>query len=269
MARPTCHLQVHIDPRHGSKTGAPENPGLRVVPAASRRICLSCGIPIDLKRRYCSVACRQLLHTKLDRRTGLLAALNTRYATFHFTSTEVVLTLLPFDSREIFSYIHPRRGNGTPGDDFCRLADRLSGSWWKENHKTQRRYLASRTILGMADRRSRITDPVKPMETRRPVLAGRSLSCLRLSRADLDSPDCIEAIKKAFRAQALRHHPDRGGRAEMFRKIFTAYRDLVAWAENPTFSRRIGFHDRWFYDGRQNRWVQPTPGPQHGGENKK
>ena len=268
MGLPLGHTESHMNHHHTGSKG-PKSLAVRVSPAASHRVCLSCGVPVGPKRRYCSVSCRQYLHTKLDRRTGLLAALNTRYATFHFTSTVIVLTLLPFDAREIFSFIHTRRESGTPGDDFCRLADRLSGSWWKENNKTHRRYLANRTILDMADQRSRTMDPVKPIETRRPVLAGRSLSCLRLSRADIDTPDCIEAIKKAFRVQALLHHPDRGGRAEMFRKIFTAYQELIAWAENPTFTTRIGFHDRWFYDGRRNRWVQPTGEPRNGGEKAK
>jgi hypothetical protein len=235
-----------------------------VVPVTSgscQRRCLSCGMVVERRRRYCSIDCRQRLHAKLDRRTGLLNALNTRYATFYFSQTLVVLTLLPFDSREIFSFVQYRRPETSPGDDFCRLVDGLSGSWWKENQKTQRRYIATRTVLNTADQRSLATEPVQPRETRKPLLAKQSLTILRLSWSDLHEPDCIETIKRAFRTQAMRHHPDKGGRSEMFRKIFTAYQDLLEWAENPAFSTRLGFPDKWFYDGLKNRWLQPTPHP--------
>mgnify|MGYP002063947042 CR=1 FL=1 len=33
----------------------------------------------------------------------------------------------------------------------------------------------------------------------------------------------------------------------------------VLQPENPSFTRRRGFPDKWFYDGETNRWVQPVP----------
>jgi hypothetical protein len=45
----------------------------------------------------------------------------------------------------------------------------------------------------------------------------------------------------------------------MFQKLHAAYEQILEWAENPTFVTRRGFPDRWFYDGRANRWVQPMP----------
>ena len=56
-----------------------------------------------------------------------------------------------------------------------------------------------------------------------------------------------------------KHHPDLGGETDTFRKIHQAYLDLVQWAENPSYMKRRGFPDKWFYDGNKNKWVQPTP----------
>ena len=65
--------------------------------------CLSCGTTQNLgRRKYCSNTCRQKLQYALDIRTGLLRALNTRYATFYFTEIIIVMDLLPHGSKEIF-----------------------------------------------------------------------------------------------------------------------------------------------------------------------
>ncbi len=86
-----------------------------------------------------------------------------------------------------------------------------------------------------------------------------SLIRLKLGKSVLNSPELFRVIKTAYRQQALKHHPDRGGDADSFRKIHQAYEELLNWAENPSFVRRRGFPDKWFYDSTTNRWVQPTP----------
>jgi len=224
--------------------------------------CLSCGAMENMgRRRYCSVECRQRLRYQLNVRTGLLRALNTRYATFYFTDRMLVMDLLPFDSRQIFSYMFPRSDKSKPGEDFSRMADQLGSAWWTEARRTNKRYLASRHLLELADRNHTRTEHVKPMEMKKPVLIGESVVLLRLNRSQLDDPHLIQTIKQAYRRQALKHHPDLGGNANAFRRIHQAYQQLIAWAENPTFVRRRGFPDKWFYDGYQNRWIQPTPSP--------
>ena len=77
------------------------------------------------RRKYCSVACRQRLHYKLQVRTGLLKALQTRYATFHFDDRVIVLDLLPYGRQEIFSFLFARRPGVAPADDFSRMANVL------------------------------------------------------------------------------------------------------------------------------------------------
>jgi len=61
------------------------------------RRCLSCGTTRNMARRkYCSLECRQRLRYNLNLRTGLLKALQTRYATFYFTDFKIILDVLPY-----------------------------------------------------------------------------------------------------------------------------------------------------------------------------
>ena len=47
--------------------------------------------------------------------------------------------------------------------------------------------------------------------------------------------------------------------AALFRKLRDAYEQLIDWSENPTFTSRRGFADKWFYEGGLDRWTQPAP----------
>jgi hypothetical protein len=98
-----------------------------------------------------------------------------------------------------------------------------------------------------------------PQEIVQARFNGRALVMLNLKRADLQSAGLVDTIKKAFRQQAKRLHPDQGGDANTFIQLRQAYLDLSAWAENPVYQRRRGFPDKWFYRGDTNRWVQPIP----------
>ncbi len=223
-------------------------------------MCLSCGTSENMgKRRYCSIDCRQRLRYKLDMRTGLLKALYIRYATFYFTKTFIIMDLLPFNCKEIYSFIFPRSGKNKPADDFSKMADILGNAWWTERKRTNRKYLASRHVLEIADRKNMSADSVKPFEIKIPVVKEKLLIHLKIGRSELNTPQLQKLIKSAYRTQAKKHHPDLGGDTAAFRKIHKAYEELVSWAESPTFVERRGFPDKWFYDGDKNRWVQPTP----------
>lgn len=223
------------------------------------RGCLSCGTVENLNgRKYCSAQCRQRLYLQLNRRTGLLRAINTHFATFYFTKTLIVLDVLVFDSDRIFSYMYSRSEKGKPVDDFIRMANQMGRDWWKEQGRTQRRYLATRRILDNATSKGDVTDSVTPWELKKPALKQNFLVRLDLTREDLTSPDALNIIKSAFRRQAMRTHPDRGGNAASFHRLHEAYNELISWADCPVFTRRRGFPDKWFYDGKSNRWVHPT-----------
>jgi hypothetical protein len=224
------------------------------------RACLSCGTTANMgRRRYCSVTCRQRLRYKLQVRTGLLRAINTRYATFHFDARVIVLDVLTAGTSTIFSFIFPRSTQRPPAEDFSRMADVLGNVWWAEKRRTNRHYLASRELLRRARQGNVRERDVKPLETSYPTVNHKLLVHLQIGRADLQCADLEGLIKKAFRRQAKRHHPDLGGSAASFRKLRQAYEELMNWSDHPTFARRRGFPDKWFYDGETNRWVQPIP----------
>lgn len=222
--------------------------------------CLSCGTLEKVgSRRYCSIECRRKLRSQLELRTGLLRALNTRYATFSFTETLLILDILPCDSRDLFSFFYPRMPGRKPVEDLWHMAEELGRIWWAEKRLTNRRYLASRRLLEKARKNNTSPHSVRPWERKDPVLVGRSLTYLRLTKAELASPRAQESIKAAYRKQALRHHPDRGGNGALFRKIHEAYLQLIYWVENPAFVTRRGLPDKWCYDGATNNWIQPAP----------
>ena len=224
-----------------------------------KRRCLSCGTPENMaRRRYCSIDCRQRLHKNLNMRTGLLKALQTRYATFYFTEAIIVMDVLPWGSKELYSYIFPRTYGEPPVDAYIALTNILGNAWWAERNRTNKRYLASQLVIEKAKGKDENSDTVKPIVSREPVRLKKSLTFLKLKRADLGSPGLQDKIKTAYRRQAKKYHPDQGGDAALFRKLHKAYEQLARWAENPVFTTRRGFPDKWFYDGGANRWYQPT-----------
>jgi len=228
--------------------------------SVKERRCLSCGTSENMARRkYCSIVCRQRLRDNLNLRTGLLRALNTRYATFYFTDSVIILDVLPYGSGELFSYIYPRSRHRKPVEDYSTMSNILGNAWWAEKKRTNKRYLATRLILEKAESKKADAAPIRPVEVREPVRLAKSLMFLRLTKADLNSPELKQRIKSAYRRQAMKSHPDLGGDAAAFRKLHAAYVQLIGWSENPVFIRRRGFPNKWFYDGGTNRWVQPAP----------
>lgn len=231
-----------------------------LVRAAAVRRCLSCGEVLSGRRRkYCSVDCRQRLHRRLDQRTGLLVALNARYAVFYFTQHVVVLDMVVGEETAVHSFMCPRSAGLAPAEDFSRLADRLGRLWWDARHRTRRRYLASRSVLAEAVKRGGPA-AVMPLMIRQASVRQSTLTCLNIDRNTLAGPDLEGRIKRAFRRQAMARHPDVGGDGDGFRKLRQAYEELIEWAEAPSFILRRGFVDKWFYDAGRNAWVQPLPG---------
>lgn len=222
--------------------------------------CLSCGATENMgRRRYCSSDCRLRLRLKLDMRTGLIQALNARFATFYFSDLSIMMDMLPYGSREIYSFLYPRSPGNKPAEDFSNMADMLGTAWWEENKRTRKRYLASQRILDAAVRNQTPLLSVRPVLLNLPAVRDVSLQHLNLTRADLVNPALKTLVRNAYRLQAKRFHPDAGGDASAFLKIHQAYEDMLHWAENPIYVTRRGFPDKWLYDGNQNRWLQPIP----------
>jgi len=226
----------------------------------SQQGCLSCGTTEGMKnRRYCSLKCRQKLRQKLNTRRGLLQALNTRYATFYFSDTMVIMDVVPHGIKEIFRFTRLRSTGNSPAEDFSKMTDMLGNAWWEEERRTTKKYLASRHVLELATRF--VISPVllRPRLIRVPTIKTAAMNCLEIDKADINSDELSKIIKNAYRHQAKIHHPDAGGLARTFRKLHAAYMELLRWADNPTFIRRRGFPDKWYYDSDNQKWVQPIP----------
>jgi hypothetical protein len=221
--------------------------------------CLSCGTSDNIRnRRYCSIKCRQNLRQKLNLKSGLLQTLNTRYATFYFSDTAVILDIVPRGLKEIFRYTVRRCDGSNPAADFHVMTNKLGEAWWAESKRTGKNYVATQHVLKLATRHAIVDGMQRPRLIRIPTVKPDSINCLKIEKADLHSRELTKIIKNAYRQQAKIHHPDLGGHAATFRKIHNAYKELLAWADNPTYIRRRGFTDKWYYDGDKLKWVQPV-----------
>lgn len=222
--------------------------------------CLSCGsILPNRRRKYCSLECRQQLRDCLNRRTGLLKALNTRYATFYFNEFLIVMDVLPYGTDQIFSYMLPRTKGNKPLEDYRKLSNLLGNFWWAEADRTKKRYKASEHLLDKARKSDDPAESVIPIYRIYPSVGGASLVALQLKKTDLKPSRLQEILKRAYRKQAKKHHPDLGGSSSTFRKLQEAYENLLNWSRNPSYIRRSnGFPDKWLYEGESNRWIQPT-----------
>jgi predicted nucleic acid-binding Zn ribbon protein len=221
--------------------------------------CLSCGSILNLNRQYCSSACRQQLREYLNRRTGLLVALNTRYATFYFTSFVIVTDILPYGTNQIFSFINDRTPGNKPVVDFCDMFQDLGNVWWSEQKRTRKRYMATLQVLDMAKKVNSEPKRIVPKWVTVPAVRKKDLSILCLNKTEFFSDGLEGKIKNAYRRQAKKHHPDVGGDASKFRHLQNAYEKMICWSKNPTFLRIKGFPDKWLYEGATNRWIQPAP----------
>jgi len=222
--------------------------------------CLSCGTTKNMKnRRYCSIRCRQNLRLKLNMKNGLLQTLNTRYATFYFSDKVIILDIVPNGMKEIFRYTTRREDGHNPAMDFSIMTNNLGKVWWAESHRTNKKYLASQYVLKMATRHAISEVSQRPRLVRIPTIKMELMDCLKIDKNDLHSHELSKIVKNAYRQQVKIHHPDLGGQAANFRKIHDAYKELLRWADNPVFVRRRGFTDKWYYNGENNKWVQPIP----------
>jgi hypothetical protein len=139
------------------------------------------------------------------------------------------------------------------------MSNILGNAWWEERRRSNKRYRATQTVLERANSKDVKSKTIRPIEIKEPVRLAKSLTFLKLRKTDLDSPALQQTIKRAYRQQAKKHHPDQGGDPATFRKLHEAYQQLVDWSENPVFISRRGFPDKWFYYGSSNKWIQPAP----------
>lgn len=199
------------------------------------------------------------MRQKLNTRSGLLQAFNTRYATFYFSAAMIILDVVPHGIKEIFRYSALRSVGKAPADDFSQMTNILGNAWWEEEKRTAKKYLASRHVLELAERIAITPALMRPKLIKVPTIKTTAMNYLEIDKADINSDELSKIIKNAYRRQAKIHHPDLGGHAQTFRKLHDAYIELLRWADNPTFISRRGFPDKWYYDSDNQKWVQPIP----------
>jgi hypothetical protein len=218
--------------------------------------CFSCGTNENIgRKRYCSKDCRTELMRKLDVLSGLLRALEARYASFSFTESALILDVLTNGSKKGYRFLYNRNRKNRPAHDLYHMADELGNLWWEKQKQTGKRYRASRHLLENAARCMIPPASVTPLEIKTPVRVRKPLVCLKLTREDLNSHEAHLAVKSAYRKEALKHHPDRGGNSASFRKVNSAYEELLNWLEAPELRIRRGIPGKWFFDGM--KWKTP------------
>ncbi|MGC9976205.1 MAG: J domain-containing protein, partial [Syntrophales bacterium] len=162
--------------------------------------CLACGAMLNTSRRkYCSMECRKRLHYKLEVRTGLIRALNAKYATFYFSEVMIIMDMLPYGSEQIFTFFYPRSPGSKPAEDFSKMADMLGNLWWKERRRTNKRYLASFHVLGKAVKNNVPVVSVRPTMLKVPSVKATYLSRLKLDKSQLNPTELQKSVKEAYR----------------------------------------------------------------------
>jgi hypothetical protein len=168
------------------------------------------------------------------------------------------MNVLPYGTRQIFSFIGHRHNGCKPLEDYRRLSNRLGSSWWAEKRRTHKGYLATRHVLDGAVKIDAPLHTIIPKEHFLPAVKKTDLSTLKLTKSDLGFDGIQKRIKRAYWIQAKSHHPDMGGDIQAFRKLQTAYEKLMEWSRKPRFVSFTGFPDKWLYEGGINRWNQPA-----------
>lgn len=227
--------------------------------AGQLKLCLSCGRVLEKgTKRYCRPACKEEFVFKLRWFNNLLRALETRFATFFFTDSVLILNVLPATSREVRSYFYPRTLGARPSQDMNQMVFELGQIWWGHKERTKSRRGASRLTLNRGQTGIASFQTVRPVERLQGVTVGRQLKCLRIPKEVLvQSQDAELEVKKAYRRAALEHHPDSGGDAASFQKVHQAYLELLAWLKKPRYQIRRGVAGQWGYMAGHSSWLPP------------
>jgi len=171
----------------------------------------------------------------------------------------VYLHVLCFQSEEVYTYACERTHRGSPAMDLWQMLEWLGTIWHSKRKRTGKRYVATNYLLEQANQDEVSPKDLKPSQERRLHVRKKSLKAFKLTSSDLLSSDAEGALKAAYRREAKIHHPDAGGDAAVFRKIYEAHQELLQWIKNPKFTSRRGIPGKWSYDRqRGNRWLPPS-----------
>ncbi len=225
----------------------------------SKRFCLSCGEPLtNRRRRYCKKECKEEFEFKLKWFNNLLRTIKTRYATFYFTKSTLILNVLTHMSKNVYTFFYSRTPGLKPAKDMENMVFELGDLWWFQVKNKKSKSFASWYVLQHAE--ESIVSPQMLIPKKEKFISGikRSLDYLGLSKERLINFNISDTeIKSAYRKAALRYHPDMGGSDEKFRKLKEAYEHIKKWLENPSFYTRRGIPGQWSYVGTTSKWYTP------------
>jgi hypothetical protein len=230
-------------------------------PDSKKRACIACGnTGMDGRRRYCSNECRRQIMWVLSLSNGLLNIFNTRYASFSFSMSQVVLDILPAWSKEISRFTHKRTPGRKPADDLKALILDSGSEYYTIIADKKSRSYASHSLLEK-NCNSRIpVKSIKPGSKTSPRLSRAekaSLKCLKLKLEEIISEEKTTRIKSAYKKMAMIHHPDMGGDAAEFRKLKDAHETMLMWAQNPHYTSKKALEGCWSFDASSGRWIPP------------
>ena len=223
-----------------------------------RKTCVSCGMLLPKrKRRYCSKECKDRLIFALRWLKNLLLALNTNYATFSFSERFLIVNVMPFRSKDVYSFFYQRNSGRSPAEDLKTMCLDLSQEWYQKNQQTRCRPLTSLHMLNQWKKGLVTRETMRPVIKRIRTNFQQQLKCLKLSLEDVSSEKSEESVKAAYRREALKTHPDKGGDSSQFRAVSDAYQEVTAWLKNPSFVFVRGIEGKWSYDGTSCKWRTP------------
>jgi len=229
---------------------------------SQKRLCLACGqTPIPKrKRRYCTDKCKKRLDFALFICTGLVEALRAQYAAFSYTEDALVLDILPTASKAISRFVWKRTKAHKVADDLLDLVQEAGRDWYQLENETGSSWWASQHLLDKTSREDIPVTTVMPVAKRTPQLNHKeknALKLLKLTKNQILSKRGLQFLRSAYRRNAKRYHPDRGGKTNRFVQINEAHAELLNWAQNPKFSSRTALPNSWCYDGVKKRWAPP------------
>ena len=230
-------------------------------PDSNKRRCVACGrTGLGARRKYCSSECRKQIMWVLSLSKGLLSIFNTRYASFSFNRSHVILDILPVWSKEISRFTHTRTSGKKPAEDLKKLILDSGSEWYSIIANNNSKSYASLSLLKKNCNNAIPVRSIRPDSKKKPRFSKgekESLKCLRLKLEELISEEKTSKIKSAYKKMARIHHPDMGGDAEEFRKVKDAHEQMLIWAQNPQYTSRKALVNCWSYDASTNKWAPP------------
>ena len=229
--------------------------------------CQSCDQVLEnWKLKYCSAECKKRLKYVLRTSEGLLSSLNTRFASFSWNPSRLMLHVLPFGGAFVYCFFFDRTGFTKPADDIGKMVEELGTYWWDAREATGSRSRATQNVFTHAEatvqpqKFAALGKRKSPLQISK--VAHSSIERLQLTHDDLLAADCEKRIKTAFRRKAKSTHPDHGGTADEFRKIKAASDMLMELARKPKtkVKKTTSLPNCWVYHGGRyiNKWSPPS-----------